>query len=235
MLTINYDRFPTRQGNRVLDFGCGDGRHAFEAYRRGADVVALDLDDTALKHVQGMFEAMADAGEAPAHAVARAVRGDGMTLPFPDRTFDRVIAAEVLEHLPEDAAVLDELVRVLAPGGQMAITVPRWFPERVCWALSTPYHEVEGGHVRIYRRSSLTALVRRAGLRVTGSHHAHAFHSPFWWLRCLSGIDNETRLVKAYHDALVWEMRKGHRLTRLAERALDPLLGKSYVLYVTKR
>jgi SAM-dependent methyltransferase len=234
VLTINFDRFPTAEGNRVLDFGCGDGRHAFEVYRRGADVVALDLDDTALKNVQGMFEAMADVGEAPSHATARAVRGDGATLPFPDGAFDRIIAAEVLEHLPDDAAIFDELVRVLAPGGLMAITVPRWFPERVCWALSTPYHEVEGGHVRIYRRSTLTELVRRAGLRVIGSHHAHAFHSPWWWLKCLVGVDNETRLVKAYHDTLVWEMKRNHPLTRLAERALNPLLGKSFVLYAVK-
>lgn len=235
MLTINFDRFPTTTGNRVLDFGCGDGRHAFEVYRQGADVIALDLDDTALKNVQGMFEAMADVGEAPPHTTARAVRADGAALPFPDGAFYRVIAAEVLEHLPDDAAIFDELVRVLAPGGLMAITVPRWFPERVCWALSTPYHEVEGGHVRIYRRSTLTDLVRKAGLRVIGSHHAHAFHSPWWWLKCLVGVDNETRLVKAYHDALVWEMRRDHPLTRLTERALNPLLGKSFVLYAVKK
>lgn len=218
----------------MLDFGCGEGRHAFEAYRRGADVVALDLDDTALKHVQGMFEAMAEASEAPATAKALAVRGDGMSLPFATGSFDRVMAAEVLEHVPADTAVLAELVRVLAPGGLMAITVPRWFPERVCWALSTPYHEVEGGHIRIYRRRGLTALLRHAGLRVVGSHHAHAFHSPYWWLKCLVGIDNETRLVKSYHDALVWEMKNANSATRLAERALNPMLGKSLVLYAVK-
>lgn len=234
MLTINFDRFPTGAGNRVLDFGCGEGRHAFEAYRRGADVVALDLDDTALKYVQGMFEAMTEAGEAPATATALSVRGDGLALPFATGSFDRVMAAEVLEHIPADTTVLAELVRVLAPGGLMAVTVPRWFPERVCWALSTPYHEVEGGHVRVYRRSVLTALLRGAGLRVIGSHHAHAFHTPWWWLRCLVGIDNETHLVKAYHKALVWEMEHANAFTRSTERALDAVLGKSLVLYAVK-
>ncbi|MBJ7454275.1 MAG: methyltransferase domain-containing protein, partial [Blastococcus sp.] len=42
MLTVDYDLLDLRPGMRVLDLGCGEGRHAFEAYRRGADVVAVD-------------------------------------------------------------------------------------------------------------------------------------------------------------------------------------------------
>ena len=42
MLTVDYDRLDLRPGMTVLDLGCGEGRHAFEAYRRGARVVAVD-------------------------------------------------------------------------------------------------------------------------------------------------------------------------------------------------
>jgi len=45
MLTVNYDRLGLRPGDRLLDLGCGFGRHAFEAARRGAKVVALDAGD----------------------------------------------------------------------------------------------------------------------------------------------------------------------------------------------
>src|SRR5262249_17842439 len=86
-------------------------------------------------------------------------------LPFADRTFDRVIASEVLEHIPDDQAALDELARVLRPGGTMAVTVPAWLPEQLCWKLSEEYHApfVEGGHGRIYRAYDVRGRVRRTG------------------------------------------------------------------------
>ena len=42
MLTVDFDRLGLRPGDRVLDMGCGAGRHAFEMYRRGGDVIAFD-------------------------------------------------------------------------------------------------------------------------------------------------------------------------------------------------
>ena len=123
--------------------------------------------------------------------LAAAVTGDALALPFADASFDRLIAAEVLEHVPDDRAAIAELARVLRPGGRLAVTVPRWFPERVCWALSSDYHApaVPDGHVRIYRRRVLAARLEAAGLRVDGASYAHALHSPYWWLRCLVGLD----------------------------------------------
>ena len=78
-----------------------------------------------------------------------------------------VIASEVLEHIPDDGAAFAELARVLRPGGTLAVTVPAWLPERICWALSDEYHApfVEGGHVRIYNERELRAKLRAAGLQ----------------------------------------------------------------------
>ena len=128
-----------------------------------------------------------------------------------------------------------ELARVLRPGGTMAVTIPRCGPEVVNWLLSDAYHDVPGGHVRIYRRSTLRRRLRRAGLVPAGTHHAHALHSPYWWLRCLVGPGNDGHpLVAAYHRLLVWDIVKGPRITRWPERVLNPLLGKSLVVYATK-
>ena len=82
---------------------------------------------------------------------------------------------------------------MLRPGGLAAVTVPAWLPERVCWALSREYHEVPGGHVRIFTRAELTAKLAGAGLEVTGSHHAHGLHSPYWWLKCAVGVHDDAQ------------------------------------------
>ncbi len=235
MLTVDYDRLGVRRGERVLDLGCGFGRHAFQAARLGARVVALDAQTDEVTQVRATIGAMVDAGEIGADQDAGAVQGDALRLPFADASFDRVIASEVLEHIPDDGAAMAELARVLRPGGTMAVTVPRFGPEAVNWALSDEYHNVPGGHVRIYRRSDLIGRLRRAGLRLLGTHHAHALHSPYWWLRCLVGPKRDDHpAVAAYHRLLVWDITSAPWVTRTAERALNPLLGKSLVVYLEK-
>jgi SAM-dependent methyltransferase len=235
VLTVDFDHLGIGQGTKVIDVGCGAGRHSFEAYRRGADVVAFDQDATELTDVDTMFRAMADSGEVPPAARAETVVGDALALPYPDRTFDCVIASEILEHVPADNKAIDELIRVLKVGGRLAVTVPRWLPERLCWLLSDDYHSNEGGHIRIYRANRLRAKIAGRGMTFTHAHHAHALHAPFWWLKCLVGVNNsEHPAVAAYHKMLVWDMMRRPQFTRLAESTLNPLIGKSVALYFEK-
>jgi SAM-dependent methyltransferase len=234
VLTIDFDRLGVRPGQALLDVGCGSGRHTFEALRRGADVVALDQNAEDLVGVELMVTAMADAGEVARPERPVTLRADALALPFPNDSFDRVIASEILEHVPQDGAAIAEIFRVLRPGGLLAVSVPRRWPEWICWALSDAYHEVEGGHVRIYRGHQLLATLQTAGLEPLGSHHAHALHSPYWWLKCLSGVQRENSLTQGYHRMLVWDLTRRPWLTSTAERLLNPVLGKSLVLYLRK-
>jgi ubiquinone/menaquinone biosynthesis C-methylase UbiE len=238
VLTVRYERLGVGPGDRLLDLGSGGGRHAFEAMRCGAVVTALDADAGEVKDAWWVMKGLAteDPGRADvATGSGTAVVGDALRLPFSGSSFERVIAAEVLEHIGDDRGALSELARVLRPGGTMAVTVPRWWPELVTWAISDDYHNKPGGHIRIYRRSALVARMRESGLTPYFSHHAHALHSPYWWLRAAVGVDNDQHpAVRSYHRVLVWDITAGTPFTRVPEALLNPVLGKSVVVYARK-
>ena len=239
MLTVDYEVLGLHAGDRLLDIGCGFGRHSYEALRRGAMTIASDYSLVELQEVEGTVQAMADEGELPEPSVSASCNGDVAQLPFPDGSFDHIIASEILEHIPDDAAALTELTRVLRPGGRLAATVPATLPERICWKLSDEYYapKAEGGHVRIYGRGELADRMAAAGLDVTDQHRAHSLHAPYWWLRCAVGVKrdvDENRLTAAYNRFLTWDIMERPASTRIADKLLNPVLGKSLVVYATK-
>ena len=237
MLTVRYQLLGVAPGDRVLDLGSGGGRHAFEAMRRGAEVTALDADAGEVKDAAWVMKGIEkdEPTVSERGGSGRGVVGDALTLPFAPATFDHVIAAEVLEHIPDDRSAIGELTRVLKPGGTIAVTVPRWWPELLTWALSDEYHSNPGGHIRIYRRSALAGRLREHGLVLYASHHAHALHSPYWWLKAMVGVRNDDhRAVRLYHRLLVWDITAASPITRVPDALLNPVLGKSVILYARK-
>jgi SAM-dependent methyltransferase len=237
VLTIRFDRLGVQPGDLVLDAGAGFGRHAFELARRGADVVALDYATDEVVATRAVFGAMVEANEIAETRYVGVLRGDATRIPFTDGSFDRVITSEVLEHVQDDVGALTEFVRVLKPGGTFAATVPTWLPEKVNWMLSDEYHapKSEGGHVRIYSSTELKAKLRAAGLTITSTHHAHALHSPYWWLKCAVGPRRtDSKAVNAYRKVLEWEITSQPAAMMVLERGLAPVIGKSYIVYGTK-
>ncbi|MHB8262190.1 MAG: class I SAM-dependent methyltransferase [Acidimicrobiales bacterium] len=235
MLTVNYSLLGLVSGDTLLDLGCGGGRHTFEALKYGASVIPFDSDSEALAAASSMVRAMRHAGEISERVACSPVKGDALALPFENETFDRIIASEVLEHVHDDMQAMAELHRVLKPHGVLAVTVPRFGPEVINWHLAKAYHRHPGGHIRIYARPVLLDRLERSGMTPIASHYAHGLHSPYWWLRCAVGPDNDTHpMVHAYHRLLVWDITKRPWLTRYAERLLAPLIGKSMVVYAKK-
>ena len=99
MLTIRFDKLHITPGTLFLDAGAGFGRHAYEAARRGATVVALDYGHDEVTATRNTFAAMAMAGEIDSARFGGAIRGDATRLPFADGSFDCVVTSEVLEHI----------------------------------------------------------------------------------------------------------------------------------------
>lgn len=241
MLTMRFENLALRPGARVLDVGCGGGRHIRNTRLvPGVHAIGLDLGQDEVRETAKTLREL-DAlppelgGTVPGAGEWMSMRGSVYQLPFADESFDCVIISEVLEHLHEDGRALAELTRVLKRGGILAASVPREGPEALCWALSKEYRNTPGGHVRIYNRKKLRGMLADAGYDIFDSHFAHALHSPYWWLKCAFGVDNEEiSVVKLYHRLLVWDMMRRPLLTQALERLLAPFIGKSVVFYGVK-
>ncbi|MFW6429116.1 MAG: class I SAM-dependent methyltransferase [Desulfosalsimonas sp.] len=235
MITIDYNRLNITPGDNILDMGCGTGRHICGACQypniraAGVDINVNDLLSAREKIRLHELYSSPCAGRWQLYAASV------LDLPFADHRFDHVICSEVMEHIHDESRAAKELYRVLKPGGNLAVSIPRYFPERICWALSKSYANTEGGHVRIYTKKRIIRLFESLGLRLTCRHWAHSLHSPYWWIKCLAGPDNEDAMpVKAYRRFLTWDIMEKPCLTRLTERLLNPVLGKSLVLYFRK-
>jgi len=234
MQTVDFKKMGLVKGDRILDLGCGEGRHTITAYIHDeVQAVGVDLslnDITTAQERTQQFKV-----EDTARSIGYA-QTNGLRLPFADNSFDKVVCSEVLEHIPNYYGVLQEIKRVLKPEGVLAVSVPRAWPERICWWLSEPYHRVDGGHIRIFHKYSLQKEIEALGMQHFDGHGAHALHVPYWWLRCLFDKNPDANpLVKWYHKLLVWDLMKRPKLTQMLDRILNPVMGKSVVMYFTHR
>jgi SAM-dependent methyltransferase len=155
----------SRPAGPVLDVGCYDGQFIARVVEPGSStLIGLDVAAPALyaaraRGVQGV----------------RAQVESGM--PFRAEAFATIVAAEVIEHVFDTQAVVDELARVLRPGGWLALTTPNLvaLSGRAQLVLGRSPHNVEfdagpstSGHIRYFTFDTLEVLLRRAGLEPRG-------------------------------------------------------------------
>jgi len=230
MLTVDYDLLDVREGQTFLDAGCGGGRHSYEALRRGADVVAMDYDLEECKKVVYSFASACDDGNADPDRW-HMVHGDVLCLPFDDNSFDRIICSEVCEHLHEDYRVLRQMVRVMKKGARIAVTVPTTFSEKVYGVIEPFYFENPGGHVRIFTPWELAGKMEEAGLKIFAVRHAHGFHTPYWVLRCIFGLEDENHPIPATYRKFLEMVVRSPFMSKVERKLFDRVCPKSVILY----
>jgi 2-polyprenyl-3-methyl-5-hydroxy-6-metoxy-1,4-benzoquinol methylase len=143
--------------------GCWDGN--FTRQVLVGEAYAIDVSHEALRQAQ----------KRELHCVRAQAEAAG--LPFHDGAFGTVLAAEIVEHVFDTQALIDELVRVLSPGGWLVITTPNLvaLSGRAQLLLGRSPHNVEfdaspgtAGHIRYFTFDTLELLLRRAGLEPLG-------------------------------------------------------------------
>jgi len=180
---------PDREGCRVLNLGCGGGLLEAELKRDGLSPVSVDLSPVALRQTL--------------HGQIPGVQADcSGALPFADDSFDAVFALDIVEHLDDDRGCVEDVFRVLRPGGMLLVTVPAF-----AWLWSQ--WDVELGHRRRYRRKRLKGLLTTAGFEVRWSSYF------FGWLSLPALAIRKTKSL----------FRRSYRSDfRVGPRALNPVL-----------
>ena len=108
MLTIDLDKIKIKDGDTILDLGCGRGRHIHKLYYyKKCHVIGLDLSLEDIKITYQGFETYPDITNDP-NRHFNLMTGNALSLPFKDETFDQIICSEVLEHIPNYEKVINE-------------------------------------------------------------------------------------------------------------------------------
>jgi 2-polyprenyl-3-methyl-5-hydroxy-6-metoxy-1,4-benzoquinol methylase len=136
------------RGDRVLDLGCGDGPFVPALLAAGAEVTGADVAQEALERARRRAPA--------ARYVLVEPHGPW---PLRDGEFDVVWASEVIEHVADTERWLNEVRRVLRPGGRLVVTTPDVGPLRRLRCAPDP----RGQHLRFYTRRSLRRLLQEMG------------------------------------------------------------------------
>jgi len=107
------------QKDEILEVGCGNGRDLLEIAKTGCKLTGIDISEEML---EGAKKQLAPLKQAQVNIMY----ADVTKLDFKDNSFDKIIASEVLEHIPEFEKALAEMARVLKPGGELVVSTPNW-------------------------------------------------------------------------------------------------------------
>ncbi len=177
MITVDFTKLVIKPGFKILDIGCGSGRHtcAVSAFDN-VTVLGVDINfDNVVKARERLdfHKAVEETGG----GFSGLAVSDINKLPIEDNYFDLVICSEVLEHINAHDAAINEIIRTLKPGGNLVVSVPRYFPELICWAVSDDYRSASDGHIRIYKKKADGPAGKSRGREMGGPFCSQSSHA----------------------------------------------------------
>jgi methionine biosynthesis protein MetW len=160
-----------RPGEAYLDVGCGTGKLCMNAANRFANVQGCDISETALSAARqkGITCLKIDLNQEP--------------LPYDSSSFDAITALDVIEHLLDPQTFLDDIFRILKPGGQLILSTPNFRKMKNIWTLTTKGHFPktsgdpegwDGGHLAYFTRKDLQVLLKKSGFTPSKSIGIHS-------------------------------------------------------------
>jgi SAM-dependent methyltransferase len=225
---LNLSALGVAPGGHLVDVGCGEGQLAALLVRAGLHVTGVEpaayLRERFRERVLGMD---------PESTIL-----DGLAdqLPFADGEVEHIVTTEVLEHVPDPAAALNELRRVLARGGTLCIAVPTSYTELAFWRLH-PHYAANATHERIFTKPELRRLVERAGFAIERWEGRNFLPAVSWVFHALlrsrsdhTGAILEHRFVDL-GLAVIWRMLALTRLLPFVEAVGNRVWAKSWYVY----
>jgi len=183
---IIFENLDLSGGEKILEIGCGRGFYlnVLSKVFPKLDITGIDLNEKYLSVAKRFIN----------NNKVKLIKADATKLPFANKTFDRIIATEILEHIPNDQKAISEIYRVLKPGGMVMVTVPNtnypflwdptnWILERIFkWHLPSNIWWLSGiwaDHVRLYGEKELKDKIEKKGFKVQKVWHATHYCFPF--------------------------------------------------------
>lgn len=225
--TIDFEIFEIEPGETVVDLGCGTGRHCKSHEIKKASIFPIDKNKKSIRNLKkSLSEQETQNDYTPLY-------GDAHHLPFANKSIDKVICSEVLEHIPQPNKILREINRILKPDGELAISVPTFFSEIIIDSLADKYLGKPGGHVHVFRKKEIIEKVENSGFEIWKKDSAHSLHVFYWSLRAIFGIEEENNLLPNLYKSFL-DYTYGSETWQKIENSLNQLVPKSHVFYARK-